>query len=152
MVYNTSFKTAVYFSFESPDFSSSGRHKIDDKYVFCITLMQFYEIFSFWHFRGTGGIKKKNHAHVHVFTGGIWPKISRGLLIFHGKFPRLFHGKKIFFTGENPKIFTGGKIFFLGKKKALGLWGLWGTRGPKFAKISNWVQEKKTSCKGIKPS
>ena len=42
MVYDTNFKTAVYFSFESRDFSTSDRHKIDDKYVFCLTLMQFY--------------------------------------------------------------------------------------------------------------
>ena len=30
IVYNTNFKTPVYFSFESPDFSAFDHHKIDD--------------------------------------------------------------------------------------------------------------------------
>ena len=118
MVSNTNFKTAVYFSFERPDFSTSDRHKIDDKYVFCITLMKFYEIFSFWHFRGFHRqIFFFFHAHILRFHGWDLAQISRGLLIFHGQFPRFFHGKEFFFTGGKPKIFTGGIFFFTGKKK-----------------------------------
>ena len=57
------------------------------------------------------------HAHFLRFHGWDLAKISRGLLIFHGQFPRLFHGKDFFFTGGKPKIFTGGIFFFTGKKK-----------------------------------
>ena len=64
------------------------------------------------------------HAHIFRFHGWDLRKISRGLLIFHGQFPRNFHGKENFFTAGNPKIFTGRIFFFTGKKENTGSPGL----------------------------
>ena len=85
--------------------------------------MKFHDIFSFWHSLGFHGRKFLFFftPTFFVFTGGIWRKISRGLLIFHGQFPRNFHGKENFLTGGYPKIFTGRIFFFFSpEKKTLG--------------------------------
>ena len=106
------------FLFESPEFSTSDRHKIDDKYVFCMTLMKIYEIFSFWHFRGFHGqiFLFFSRPHSSFSRVGFGRKFHGDCWFFTGSFQEFFTGRIFFFTGGNPKNFTGGNFFFTGKK------------------------------------
>ena len=120
MVYNTNFKTAVYFSFESPDFLTSDRHKMDDKYVFCITLMKFYEIFSFWLFRGFHGRNFLFFSRPHFrFHGWDLAENFTGTVDFSRAVSKTFSREGIFFSRAENQKFSREGFFFTGKKTLL---------------------------------
>ena len=116
-------------------FSTSDRHKIDDKYVFCIILMQFYEIFSFWHFHGTGRIFYFFTPKFLFSRVGFGGKFHGDCWFFTGSFQEIFTGRKIFSRPEIQKFSREGFFFSRGKKKALVLHVDWDT----FSSDSSWT-------------